>query len=68
MGSRSRWRPSDHAAGAPALTRFAVSRNHIDGNAQSDALLCARQVDGMIDDGLVKDNALSSAYCHPCVP
>ncbi|MDX2094269.1 MAG: endo alpha-1,4 polygalactosaminidase [Kofleriaceae bacterium] len=43
-------------------------QSDIDGNPRNEAVDCARQVDSMIDDGLVKDNALSSAYRHQCVP
>jgi hypothetical protein len=48
---------------------FAIDyQNDIDGNPRTDAVSCARQIAAMINDGLVKDDALSSAYRHPCVP
>ena len=41
---------------------------NIDGDPQGTTTVCARQVAAMIDDGLVKDVALTSAVRHQCVP
>lgn len=40
----------------------------VDGDPNEQAAVCQRQITAMIDDGLVKDAALSSAFRHQCVP
>ena len=48
---------------------FAIDyQTNVDGDSQLEAVVCSRQQGAMITDGLVKDDALSSAFRAPCVP